>query len=85
MRHSTASVLFRLQKKVEGVLNWTFPHWWVPLYKMVAFTSIPYSEAIDRARAQDAVFQNIGTGLKVGLAALTTYAAVKGFGAHART
>ena len=41
MRHHSGSALFRFRKKVEGVLNWIFPSAWIPLYKMVAFTSIP--------------------------------------------
>lgn len=53
MRHHTASRWFLLQKKLEGVLNWLFPSWWVPLYKMVAFTRIPYDEALQRADKQD--------------------------------
>merc|ERR1711871_687112 len=68
MRHHTASALFRFQKKVEGVLNWMMPKTWVPLYKMVAFTRTPYSEAIKRAEQQDAILSTAvqwGAGLSL--------------------
>jgi kynurenine 3-monooxygenase len=80
MRHSSGSVFFRMQKKFEGVLNWAFPEWWIPLYKMVAFTSIPYSEAIARAEAQDRALERAGIALKVGTGALALYAAATHFG-----
>lgn len=50
MRHHTASPIFLLRKKIEGVLNMLFPTAWIPLYKMVAFTRIPYHEAVSLLR-----------------------------------
>ena len=55
MRHHTADPMFRYKKKVEGVLNWLFPNWWVPLYKMVAFTRIPYHESVSLAAPRTAL------------------------------
>ena len=53
MRSHTGSTAFLLRKKVEGMLNWLFPSTWIPLYKMVAFTRIPYHECIEREKRQD--------------------------------
>lgn len=60
MRSKTASPLFRLRKRVEAVLHYIFPSWWIPLYSMVAFTRIPYDEALRRAERQDRII-TIGT------------------------
>ena len=75
MAHHTASPLFRFRKKMEGILNWAFPDWWIPKYKMVAFTSIPYAEAIARSDAQDRAFDRIEAVVTVGVAALAAGAA----------
>uniref|UniRef100_A0A7S2WFB3 Kynurenine 3-monooxygenase n=1 Tax=Mucochytrium quahogii TaxID=96639 RepID=A0A7S2WFB3_9STRA len=53
MRSHTSSRLFLLRKKVEGAINWVFPDSWIPLYKMVAFTRIPYDEVIRRDELQE--------------------------------
>ena len=63
MRHHTGSKLFLFRKKVEGWLNWMFPKTWIPLYKMVAFTRIPYHEAIAREARQDRVLSFAGKAL----------------------
>merc|ERR1712113_88618 len=55
MRDHTASTMFLMRKKFEGLLNWAFPTTWVPLYKMVAFTRIPYDQVVEREAWQDRV------------------------------
>jgi len=59
MRSHTASRLFLIRKRLEGVLNWLFPRTWVPLYKMVAFTRIPYNEAVAREAVQDRILHGL--------------------------
>jgi len=49
------STLFLLRKKLEGVLNYAFPTWWIPLYKMVTFTRIPYHLVIEKEKQQAAI------------------------------
>lgn len=66
MRHKTASPLFLLRKRIEGVLEALLPSTWVPQYSMVAFTRIPYDQALSRAARQDAIV----TGLAWGAAAV---------------
>jgi len=53
MSDHSGSTLFRIRKRFEGALSWMLPNYWIPEYKMVAFTRIPYSEAIARTVAQD--------------------------------
>lgn len=74
MRDRTASRLFHARKKLEHALHGLFPGWYMPLYNMVSFTTIPYAQARDRARAQWRVIGMaggvIGLGLLAGIAAL---------------
>eukprot|EP00941_MAST-03F_sp_MAST-3F-sp1_P004433 g4433.t1 len=63
MRSHTADPLFLLRKKFEGVLNWAFPKKWIPLYKMVAFTRIPYEKCIEREENQSWLLSTVGRAL----------------------
>ncbi len=53
MRDHAGSPAFRRRKKVEQALARLLPGWYVPLYTMVSFTTIPYADAVARARTQD--------------------------------
>lgn len=53
MRDKVASPAFLWRKKLEKVLHKLAPNWWIPLYTMVTFTNLPYSEAQARAARQD--------------------------------
>lgn len=53
MAANTASSFYLIQKKVESVINWMFPQFFVPLYTLVAFTETPYHEAVEIANTQD--------------------------------
>ena len=53
MRDKTASQTFRAKKKLDHFLEGVLPGIYLPLYTMVTFTRIPYSEAARRARRQD--------------------------------
>ena len=52
MRDKVSSPAFRRKKTIEHVLEKLFPAWYVSLYHMVTFTTIPYGEAVARARTQ---------------------------------
>lgn len=73
MRHKTASRGWLVRRRLDGLLAALFPRSWVPLYSMVAFTRIPYHEALARSRRQEALL-DWGVGLSavgaVGAAAL---------------
>ncbi len=52
MRDKVGSRWFLLKKKGETILHRLFPKAFLPLYNMVSFTTIPYAEAVQRARGQ---------------------------------
>jgi len=52
MRDKTASRLFRVKKRGEKALHRLLPSWFIPLYHMVSFTTIPYADARRRAARQ---------------------------------
>jgi len=52
MRDHTASRLFRARKRLERALSRLLPGIFVPLYDMVSFTTVPYADAVERARLQ---------------------------------
>lgn len=55
MRDRAATRSFRMKKSAERTLHRLLPGWFTPLYTMVTFTRIPYSEAVARARRQDSI------------------------------
>src|SRR2546428_2619820 len=55
MRDKTASRTFRAKKKLDHLLEGLLPGIYLPLYTMVTFTRLPYSEAARRARLQDRI------------------------------
>ena len=65
MRSRTASWLFLMQKRVEKYFNLALPHYWIPLYSMVAFTRIPYDECVRRGDRQEKILKAVGGGLLV--------------------
>lgn len=78
MRSYSASTMFLAQKKFEGLLNWMFPKLWIPLYKMVTFTRIPYNVVIERAAFQEKIFKVTLCGVVVLGALLGTRALSRG-------
>jgi kynurenine 3-monooxygenase len=67
MRDKTASRLFRLKKRGEKVLHRAFPSWFIPLYHMISFTTIPYADARRRAIRQWQVLGSIAAVLILAL------------------
>ncbi|KAI8977092.1 hypothetical protein BDF20DRAFT_821426 [Mycotypha africana] len=52
MRHAVTSVQFLAKKKLESAIHYMFPKLIIPLYTMVSFSTIPYSQAIHRWHRQ---------------------------------
>ena len=52
MRDHTGNRLHRWKKKGSQILGGAIPFLWTPLYDMVSFTTIPYAEALAKARRQ---------------------------------
>ena len=46
---------YKLRKKFDLFLNSWMPRTWIPLYSMVTFTRIPYSQVVENREWQDGV------------------------------
>eukprot|EP00088_Acartia_fossae_P015834 TRINITY_DN18778_c0_g1_i1.p1 TRINITY_DN18778_c0_g1~~TRINITY_DN18778_c0_g1_i1.p1 ORF type:complete len:473 (+),score=142.57 TRINITY_DN18778_c0_g1_i1:30-1448(+) len=53
MRDLVNKKSFLLRKKLDNLLHWMFPQWWVPLYTSVTFTRMRYHECIKNRLWQD--------------------------------
>jgi kynurenine 3-monooxygenase len=71
MRDKVGSRLFLLHKRIDNTLHRLFPTWYLPLYTMISFTTIPYADALERSRQQNRVVLGIVAGVF-----LLTFAAV---------
>ncbi len=60
MRSKVVDPAFLRRKAIDAHLQDMFPRRWVPLYPMVTFSTIPYSEARRRAREQDEQLEQVG-------------------------
>ncbi|MDO1447556.1 NAD(P)/FAD-dependent oxidoreductase [Rhodocytophaga aerolata] len=59
MRDYVADPKFLLRKKIEAHIHQLYPDLWTPLYTMIAFSHIPYAEALRLGKKQDAIMQQI--------------------------
>ena len=60
---------FVARKKVDILLNRLFPELWVPLYSLVAHTTMPYADAIERVERQNRRARLLGLNVLIGLLA----------------
>ncbi|KAL1923369.1 uncharacterized protein VTP21DRAFT_8349 [Calcarisporiella thermophila] len=67
MRSSVVSPLYLMRKRVEAWLHLLMPRYVIPLYTMVSFTSIRYSEAVRRWETQTYWLAAGATGLATGV------------------
>jgi len=58
MRDLTGRASFKWKKKIEHALNRVMPATFVPLYDLVSFSTVPYSEAKARGAANDRAIRN---------------------------
>jgi len=59
MRDSVADPRFLLRKQIEKKLSAKHPDKWTPLYEMVTFSEMRYSEALSRGKEQDKIMEEI--------------------------
>ena len=59
MRDLTGQPEFLLRKKIEARFYDRHPDKWIPLYSMVTFSHIPYSEALAEGRRQDKIMEEV--------------------------
>jgi kynurenine 3-monooxygenase len=55
LRQTVRSWWFVPRKRLDIALNRLLPKGWVPLYTMIAHSTIPYAEALRRSRRQDRI------------------------------
>ena len=73
LRQRVQSPLFLLRKRMDIWLNRLAPATWLPLYTMIAHTTMPYGDALARARRQDRLLLTVAVG---GAAVLTAAVAL---------
>jgi len=59
MRDLVANPNFVLQKKIEKKLHELYPDKWIPLYSMVTFSDLSYSEALNKGKMQDSIMHEV--------------------------
>ena len=59
MRDSTGNPQFLLQKKIEKKFANLYPEKWIPLYSMVSFTNVSYSDAWEIGMKQEKIMEEI--------------------------
>ena len=59
MRDKTADPKFLLQKKIEKKFSDLYPNKWTPLYSMVSFTNISYSDAWRIGLRQEKIMKKV--------------------------
>ncbi|MGH4033640.1 FAD-dependent oxidoreductase [Actinomycetota bacterium Odt1-20B] len=68
LRDRLASPLHVALKKADLALSKVFPTAWQPLYTMVSHTTMPYGDALERARRQDTVLKVLAAATAAGTA-----------------
>lgn len=63
MSHQVAEKDFKLRREIERALQLRFPANFVPLYAMIAFSTLPYAEAWARGAAQAGIVDRLAKGL----------------------
>jgi kynurenine 3-monooxygenase len=59
MRDSVSDPKFIIRKKIEAKLHELFPEEWIPLYTMVTFTDMRYSEAYLQGKLQESIMDKV--------------------------
>ncbi len=67
LRQKVSSPWFLARKRLDVALNRLMPKIWLPIYTMVSHTTMPYAEALARARKQDRI---LGTSAAVAALAI---------------
>lgn len=63
LRQKVSSPWFLARKRLDVLLNRLFPGAWLPIYTMVSHTTMPYADALARARRQDRILGAVATGM----------------------
>lgn len=60
MRSKVVDENFLRKKSIDAALSDMFPDRWAPLYEMVTFSHLPYADALEQSRRQDALLSETG-------------------------
>ncbi|XP_076460319.1 kynurenine 3-monooxygenase-like [Babylonia areolata] len=82
MRASVNSRSFLFRRKLDNLLHWAFPSFWLPLYTSVSFSRMPYHQCIENRAWQDKILTNICLGAAGTLAASVLIAMYTQMGSH---
>jgi kynurenine 3-monooxygenase len=63
LRQKVSSPWFLARKRLDVLLNRLLPGMWLPIYTMVSHTTMPYADALARARRQDRILGAVATGM----------------------
>ncbi len=55
LRQKVRSPWFLARKRLDLAIHRLWPKKWIPLYTMIAHTTLPYGEALERSRRQDRI------------------------------
>ena len=61
LRQKVQSPWFVARKKLDVAINKILPNTWLPLYTMIAHSTMPYGDALKRARKQERILNVIGS------------------------
>ena len=67
LRQKVSSPWFVARKRLDVALNRLMPRTWLPIYTMVSHTTMPYGEALARARRQDRILGGVAAALVLAL------------------
>lgn len=73
LRDKVRSPLFLARKKADLILHRRFPRAWVPLYTLISHTTVPYGEALARAKRQDRLLGGMTAALTSAALAAVAY------------
>ena len=59
MRNDVLDDIHIKKQELSFLLNNDFPEYFIPLYTMVSFTTIPYSIALERGNIQDKILDDL--------------------------
>jgi kynurenine 3-monooxygenase len=59
MKAQVSDPKFAIRKKIEAKLHGLFPNDWIPLYTMVTFSDMPYSEAYILGKLQEKIMDRV--------------------------
>jgi len=61
MRDLVNKKSFLVRKKLDNLLHWLLPNWWVPLYTSVTFSRMRYNQCIENRKWQDVALTRLSS------------------------